>query len=129
LIEKTYLDQQKIYIQVNSQKAAERLDTLLWTYRDISFLPHKLYHPEDKNPPAIQIGFGAAPLEKETVFINLCKQMPEGYHQFKCIIEIVFAEPTVQQLARERYKQYRDQGYEIGTHKIKLGDVRSSWHQ
>jgi len=35
----------------------------------------------------------------------------------------VFCHPTMQQLARERYKQYRDQGRDITTYKIKSSDL------
>lgn len=122
LIEKAYTDQRQVYIHTNSREEAERLDALLWTYRDDSFIPHHLYSHTDDCPPPIQIGFGDSSVEKavdsQDVLVNLSREIPPFYKQFKHIIEIVFSDSDMQQLARERYRQYRDQGYEINTNKL-----------
>ena len=122
LIEKIYEDQKYIYIHASTQQKAEQIDTLLWTFRDISFLPHQLYskHRNDLSP--IQIGWeDEKPAHSDTV-MNLSKIIPPSYKQCDHLIEIVFSDPTVQQLARERYKKYRLEGYEINTHKLKATD-------
>lgn len=113
-IEKCYQAAHSIYIHMHSRETAERLESLLWTYRDNSFLPHAIYDAShvDQIPPAIQIGFNESSA-------NL---IPPFFCQFTRIIEIVFADPSMQQSARERYKQYRDQGCEINTHKIKVNE-------
>lgn len=118
LLEKIYANQQIAYIHTNSREEAERFDALLWTYREDSFLPHQLVQTSADFSSPIVIGY------EETIFhgdilLNLSKSIPSFHHQFSQIIEIVFSEPVVQQLARERYKQYRDQGYKITTHKEK----------
>lgn len=118
LIEKAYQDQQKVYIHANSKEEAERLDNLLWTYKEDSFLPHQIYQETDF-PPPIQIGTGNPPSDQQDLLINLNHLIPNFYTQFKRVIEIVFADPQVQQLARERFKQYRDQGCLMNTFKIK----------
>ena len=41
-----------------------------------------------------------------------------GYKIPMRIFEIVGDDPTAQSSARERYKQYRTQGFELNTHKI-----------
>src|SRR3990167_10096986 len=113
LIEKFYAEQKNIYVHANTNADAEHLDTLLWTYKDTSFLPHKLYEKADLNPPPIQIGFQSELAPHKDLLINLSNALPTSYAQFNHVIEIVFSEPVVQQLARERFKQYRDQGCEI----------------
>jgi DNA polymerase-3 subunit chi len=55
--------------------------------------------------------------------MNLSRDIPAFYSQFKHVIEIVFPDPVVQQLARTRYKQYRDQGHEINTIKVKANEI------
>jgi DNA polymerase-3 subunit chi len=125
LVEKAHAKQQHVYIHTNSLPEAEKIDALLWTYQDTSFLPHALYQPNDDNPPPIQIGttesliFAADnKINQSTMLINLATKIPTFYAQFTHIAEIVFSEPAIQQLARERYKQYREQGHEINTIKI-----------
>lgn len=114
LLEKFYAEQNlPIFVHTNSRADAERFDAMLWTYRDDSFIPHQL-HKDDSNTP-IQIGFGEKPSTEQAILFNLGSQIPAFYQQCKQIIEIVFTDPNVQQLARQRYKQYRDQGHEINT--------------
>lgn len=123
LLEKIYAEQKRVYINTSSKEEAERFDGLLWTYRDDSFLPHNLYNPTDDCPPPIQIGYGETPAAHQEVLLNLCKEIPRFYKQFTHVIEIVFSDPLVQQLARERFKQYRDQGCEINTYKLKANET------
>lgn len=118
LLEKIYQQQQRAYVHFNSLEEAQRLDELLWTYRDDSFLPHNLYHETDDCPPPIQLGFKDMPVHQQNVLFNLSVSIPAFYQKFNQVIEIVFSDPLVQQWARERYRQYRDQGCEITTHKL-----------
>lgn len=119
LVEKHYASQQKIYLHTGTAAEAERLDALLWTFKEDSFLPHTIYQAGDANPPAIQIGYQEIIPSHQEVLINLCTTVPSFARQFKHIIEIVFTEPLVQQLARERYRHYRDSGFTLNTHKLK----------
>lgn len=122
LVEKAYQDQQKVYLHVNSSAEAERLDALLWTYKEDSFLPHQIYQETDC-PPPIQIGTGNPPSDQQDLLINLHHHVPSFYTQFKRIIEIIYTDANVQQLGRERFKQYRDQGCQINTYKIKANEL------
>lgn len=128
LIEKLYSEEQKqIYVQFNSRADAERFDALLWTYRDDSFVPHHFYNPMDDSPAPVTLGFidnaDETPDDQTDILINLSRGIPAFYDQFEHIIEIVFADPLIQQFGRERYKQYRDLGYSINTIKLKATET------
>ena len=118
LIEKAYTDAQQVYVHTSSKEDAERMDALLWTYRDDSFLPHLLTHQVENNPPPILIGHENAPESNKQLLINLTDNIPAFYREFSHIIEIVFSDPGVQQLARTRFRQYRESDCELHTHKI-----------
>lgn len=120
LLEKAHSEQRKVFIYMNSDEEAERLDTLLWTYKEDSFIPHHLYNLNEEFPAKIQIASKAPATEQTDLLLNLSKELPAFYTQFSHVIEIVFSDPHVQQLARERFKQYREQGHEINTYKTKL---------
>lgn len=120
LIEKFHQEQQRIFIYTATKDEAERLDALLWTYSDNSFIPHAIYNQQDDCAPSIQIGYSDAPEAHNGILINLSRSIPIFYSQFKHVIEIIFSDPQVQQLGRERYKQYRDQGCELNTLKQKV---------
>ena len=127
LIEKIYLNQTAIYLHVDSLNMAHQFDQLLWTYRDDSFIPHHLMHeviPEEKNCLCpIHIGYQDLTPQFSGVIINLQTHVFSLSSHYTEVVEIVFPEPSMQQLARERYKQYRDQGHELITHKIKAHDL------
>jgi len=47
--------------------------------------------------------------------LNLSGEVPFGFSRFNSLIEVVSEEPEVRQPARERFKFYKDRGYEIQT--------------
>ncbi|OGT38506.1 MAG: hypothetical protein A3F12_04165, partial [Gammaproteobacteria bacterium RIFCSPHIGHO2_12_FULL_38_14] len=91
LVEKLYEAAEKTYLHVVSLEKAELLDSLLWTFRDISFLPHQI-HSASENTSEIEIGFGEFSFIDD-VLINISDQMPPINKQYKRIIEIVFSDP------------------------------------
>ncbi len=116
LTEKAYADKRRVYLHADSKTLAHQLDEMLWTYRDTSFLPHNLYGEGPDTPPPIQIGYDAVPAQHRDTLINMSGQLPAFFAQFNRVIELVSSDPVMQAAARERYKQYRSQGYEITTH-------------
>lgn len=115
LLEKLMVEQRQIYVNMNTREEAERFDGLLWTFKEDSFLPHQLYVPEQQaQPGVIHIGFGNSTPSPQHILLNLGDAAPSFYQAYEHLIEIVFTDPTMQQLARERYKQYR-QHHHINT--------------
>jgi DNA polymerase III subunit chi len=115
LIEKNYLtNNPSLYLHHDNLEEAESMDKLLWAYTEDSFIPHHLSHEKDITS-AITIGYDNDHLPNADICINLSCQYPANCQQFKEIIEIVYRNPPLQQLARERYRAYRDAGYSIET--------------
>lgn len=113
IVEQAYKPGQKLLIQTNSREEAEKWDDLLWAYKEDSFLPHGI---QDADSP-IQISYNQPPQTRGGVLINVSDNVPTGYQSFEQVIEIVFADPDKQQLARHRFKEYRDTGCELQTYK------------
>lgn len=119
LIEKIYHKKRHIYVHTSNQAAAHRLDDLLWTYKDISFIPHNLYGEGPEPPPPIQIGFGLEPQQQRyDILLNFAPDIPAFYTKFKRVLEIIANEETALAQGRENYKYYRSQNCDIKTHKI-----------
>lgn len=108
----------EVYLYVGSDAQADQLDDFLWSFKEESFIPHQCLDIEDPNPPLVQIGATPPPAHFKGVLINLQPTLPAFYAQFDQVIEIVFSDPNVQQLARERYRHYREHGHELNTYKI-----------
>ena len=68
LIEKAYNSKCKIYINASSIEEMQNIDTQLWTFRDISFIPHEIFNNKNSNCQ-ILIGYNAIPpIEHKDVF-------------------------------------------------------------
>ena len=106
----------RVHISAANREEAVKLDDLLWTFHDISFLPHALVDGAGAEQAFITIGWPDSLLPDRDVLINLTTEVPDFSGKFARIIEIVA--PEEKQQARERYRQYRDRGFELHSHDI-----------
>jgi len=114
---KVYQQGHSIYIDVPNHEIADKIENLLWTYHDISFIPHALADTDPSKIPVV-IGWpGTEPVEFD-VLINLTDRIPESAASFSRIIEIIPSESSARQHGRERFKQYRGLGFELFSHDI-----------
>lgn len=118
LINKAWLSGNQIYIHVDSEAGGKAIDDLLWTYRDISFLPHELLSQQQTSNSPVSIGYATNYTNDESVMLNLSQEVPAFSNQFERILEIVGDDQHQRQQARQRYKYYRDHSYELHDHKI-----------
>lgn len=116
LAEKAWRLENTIHIHTMSQADAERLDELLWTFRDGSFVPHELV--SSGNPAPVSIGYDSNTIESRDLLINLCDEIPAFANTFPRIAELVTSEENCRQKSRKRYAIYRDQGHILEMHKI-----------
>ena len=63
-------------------------------------------------------GSSEPPASYDGVMINLGLDVPEFFSRFERVLEIVDADPSARSKSRERYKFYRDRGYELATHNL-----------
>jgi DNA polymerase-3 subunit chi len=62
----------------------------------------------------IACDFAALPaLPQDERLLNLADEVPPGFARFQTLVEIVSNEDSVRIPARERFKFYRERGYEI----------------
>jgi DNA polymerase-3 subunit chi len=105
-----------LHINANSREDAVVLDSLLWTFRDISFLPHALADDGAADSAPIVIGWpGIAPRSNQAL-INLCEDIPGFAGDFTRIIEPVPAVAELRDQSRRRFRGYRERGWELATH-------------
>jgi len=120
LVEKAFDLDHRVYVLTNSLDLSRRLDDLLWTYSDRTFLPHDVWTGEE--PPdalsKILIGEKPAPDRYRELLVNLADQPPTDLDLYTRIIEIVDSDPERKRLSRERYKHYREKGCALETHNL-----------
>lgn len=118
LTEKAYKLNNQVYIHTGNQQESERLDQLMWTFKQNSFIPHCTSNTDSAAESPVVIGHDHEPEENTQVLINLSAQIPAFFSRFERIVELVAGDETSRNQARERYKFYRDRGYALETHKL-----------
>jgi DNA polymerase-3 subunit chi len=115
---------ERVYLQTAGAAEAHRLDDLLWTFNDRSFLPHETFSgaPASHERVMIMLGHDPAPATHRRLLINLTEQVPADPGQYERIAEIVDVDPERKRSARERFRQYRDQGCALETHHLEASD-------
>lgn len=123
LANKAWQQGHTLHILASSREAATGLDELLWTFHDISFLPHALVGNRDSDRVPITIGWPEAAQRGGDVLINLSSQWPAQAAAFNRVAEIVGADSAARQQARERYRQYREKGFDLHSHNMSDGQA------
>lgn len=118
LADKAWHQGYRIYIQTLSHTHAKQLDDMLWTFKDISFVPHEIY-PDTWSSAPISIGYDTAQVcEGMEVLINLTDIVPPFFAQFQRIAELVANKPNAREAGRERYRFYQKHDNILRVHNI-----------
>lgn len=120
LAQKAYRAGHRVYIHAADEAQATRLDELLWTFAQDSFVPHRLYRPDGAGPndDPVGIGFAEPPECFDNVLIALGSAVPEFFGRFERLLDLVADEPSDREQGRERFRFYRDRGYPMETHNV-----------
>ncbi len=108
----------RVHIHTQSEENATKFDDLLWVYKDISFVPHEIFDGNINDETPVTIGYGNQSPQSSQVMINLGPDIPDFVTSFDRVVEIVGGNESNKQLARQRYRQYKEADYEIHDHKI-----------
>lgn len=117
LTEKAFRQGLRVHLCLENDAEMQRLDELLWTFRDGSFLPHDRLNEADPDTP-ITLGTPADLDAKGDLLINLAEQLPGNLPNFTRIAEIVSAEPAPKRRSREQYRILKERGLSLSTHNI-----------
>jgi DNA polymerase-3 subunit chi len=118
ITEKAYQLGHHVYLHSESEIQSKRLDELLWSFRPGSFIPHAL--DTESGQEAVTIGHAHEPMENTDVLINLANEAPVFFSRFERVAEIVDGSAKNKEAARQRFRFYRDRGYELNHHHIQI---------
>jgi DNA polymerase III subunit chi len=105
---------------VGSASALRQLDAALWTFSAVDFLPHSSSadSTEVQNASPILLSQDADLCAGRSVLVNLGDDVPAGFDRFDRLIEIVAQDDHGRMTARQRWKHYTAQGYELLQHDL-----------
>jgi DNA polymerase III subunit chi len=115
LCQKAYAARQKVLLLTSSEQHSQRLDQLLWTHDDESFIPHDQQDEEGFLTP-ILINHEADPRGERQLLINLSNEIPLFFAQFERVLELVTDDNKDQ--ARSHYSYYKERGYPLNYHPL-----------
>ena len=119
LAEKAYKLEHTVHIHTGDAATAGRVDELLWTFRDGSFVPHDLLRAATDAPRApVTVGWDPACGVSSDLLINLDDVVPACASAFPRIAELVTSDEDSKQKSRRRFVAYRDEGHELETHNV-----------
>ena len=108
----------KVLIYAPDGALAQAIDRLLWTTPSTGFVPHVMADHRLAGETPVVIARDAESLPHDDVLVNLDHEQPAIFARFHRLVEIVGRDDDDKQAARDRYRFYRDRGYEIHTHKL-----------
>ena len=102
-------------------KVADHLDRQLWLQPAGGFIPHCRADSPLAAETAIIISNSLAALNAHQQLLNLDDSVPPEFSRFDEVVEIVTQAGPDKLPARDRYKFYRERGYELHNQDISAG--------
>lgn len=118
LAQKAYDAGRKVHLHTTDADQAQRLDRLLWTFRQGSFIPHALAGTPEAEAAPLVIDHAGEPDAPYQVLFNLAADVPPFFSRFERVIEVIGREPDEVRDGRLRYRYYRDRGYPLSDTKV-----------
>ncbi|EER47263.1 DNA polymerase III subunit chi [Actinobacillus minor] len=106
----------RVLIACETEQQAFEIDERLWAREPDSFVPHNLSGEVTQYATPIEISWkGKRNAQRRDLLISLQQAIPEYVASFTQVIEFVPIQETEKAQARERYKQYRQMGWQLST--------------
>lgn len=118
LLEKAYLEHYRTFVLCSNEEIAKKLDDLLWTFKDISFVPHHRWQDTEHTSSPICIHHEMINTHHKDLLVLLTDKLPGEYQLFKRIAIIVPNNEAEKQKARQLYKELQTNNINLNVHKI-----------
>jgi DNA polymerase-3 subunit chi len=103
----------RVLLHTPDEAVTEALDKLLWQYPATAFIPHCRSHEVEANDMPVVLGHQDEAFPHSELLISLHNACLPFFSRFERVIEIVSQDEEDSRLGRERYKFYKDRGYEM----------------
>jgi DNA polymerase III subunit chi len=113
LVRKALAKRHLVTLFAESEQAAQAYSDVLWQQDSTSFLPNVLASHALANETPVVIDWQDEQLCQDDILVNLTQRQLTVFSRFKQLVELVGVDEQDKALARERFKFYRDRGYEI----------------
>jgi DNA polymerase III subunit chi len=115
IIPKALAKGHRVIVYAPDAATSAKLDTLLWTHEQLSFIPH--VRAGDPLAPVTPVVIAASADEaahpQDELLLNLDDERPAHFARFENLVEIIDRSEHTVQKGRERFKFYKDRGYAV----------------
>lgn len=109
----------RVLIACETEEQALNIDEALWARNADDFVPHNLSGEITTYATPIEISWkGKRNAQRRDLLISLQIELPEFINSFNQIVDFVPVDETKKAQARERYKQYRQLGWQLITEQV-----------
>ena len=91
----------------------DALDKLLWHFPATAFIPHCAVDAEEASQTPVVLNNGGEKFPHHDLLISLHNECMPFFSRFERVIEIISHDVEDSRMGRERYKFYKDRGYEL----------------
>lgn len=116
----------RVLVLTPDESVAASMDQMLWRIPATGFLPHCRARDPLADVTPLIVDCDPGELTHDQVLLNLGSERPVFFSRFQRLIEIVTTDEADRLAARERFRFYRDRGYEIRSHDMSQSGKRAS---
>ena len=113
LVQAAIKKQHSVTVLSENKLVASAISKGLWETEKANFIPNVLASHPQVAQTAVVIGWEQKELSQDDILINLIQAQPMLFSRFRQLIEIVGHDDEDKAAGRQRFKFYRDRGYEI----------------
>ena len=103
----------------SDERRLRDLDSLLWRFNDLAFLPHVFTTSPLANETPILMSTDLSSLQGDVLLLlddHLPPSWQTDFERFNRIIDVVSTKPDELKLSRDRYRAYRAAGVELAAY-------------
>ena len=115
---KIYRTGQRVLVCADDPAMLSAFDEALWSFSATDFIPHVMTGDPLEAETPVLLGTTADQASCHEVLVNLGQTTPTGFARFERLIEVVGLDQADREPGRERWRFYRDRGYQVTTHDI-----------
>ncbi len=120
-LQQAWARREHVLVYAPDAEASARLDRVLWTQPQLSFVPHCFADSSLATETPILLTGTLDNPPQERCLLNLANELPPTFSRFEHLVEIVSTDDADRLPARERFKFYRERGYAIDSRDIAAG--------
>jgi DNA polymerase III subunit chi len=123
LVAKIVQQKLRVFVYSPDENTARTFDKLLRTYQAAGFVTGCTGHHAPSSETPVVIASEDVEIMHHEVMINLHPDSPPSFSRFERLVELVGLGDDDRQLARSRFRFYRDRGYEINHYDLSKASI------